>query len=100
MIGIKKKGRAEATANLKRKNYNRIRQHMQDGTHVADLFDYLYKHDTITPMECFEMLDNTRISSTVSILRHDYGVPVEMEKTTKNHRTYGVYSIDWEGFDV
>ena len=96
----KKKGSAEASANPKHNKYNKLRKHMQDGTHVSDLFDYLYKHDTITPMECFVMLDNTRISSTVSILRHDYGVPVDMVKTTKNGRTYGVYSIDWEVLDV
>jgi hypothetical protein len=96
----KKKGSAEASANPKQEKYNKLRKHMQDGTHVSDLFDYLYRHDTITPMECFWALDNTRISSTVSILRHDYGVPVDMVKTTKNGRTYGVYSIDWEVLDV
>ena len=100
MGNVKKKGSAEASANPKHNKYNKLRKHMQDGTHVSDLFDYLYKHDTITPMECFVMLDNTRISSTVSILRHDYGVPVDMVKTTKNGRTYGVYSIDWEVLDV
>ena len=100
MAIIKTKGSAEASASRKQDKYNKVRKHMQDGTHVSDLFDYLYRHDTITPMECFEMLDNTRISSTVSILRHDYGVPVDMVKTTKNGRTYGVYSIDWEVLDV
>jgi hypothetical protein len=95
----KKKGSAEATANLKRKNYIRLREQTQDGTHIRDLLDYLYKNDTITPMECFEYLNNTRISSTVSILRHDYNVPVQMEKVTKNGRTYGVYSIDWGCID-
>lgn len=96
----KRKSRAEATANPIHEKYTTERERMQEGTHVRNLFDYLYKHEEITPMECFEKLNNTRISSTVSILRHEYGVPIVMQKRTKNGRTYGVYSIDWEVFDV
>lgn len=100
MANEKKKGSAEASANPKHNKYNKLRKHMQDGTHVSDLFDYLYKNDTITPMECFVMLDNTRISSTVSILRHDYGVPVVTNMIEKDGKRYGVYSIDWGCLDV
>ena len=96
MSTYKKKSSAEATANPKRVKYIRLKEQMQDGTHVVNLLTYLYKHKSITPMECYEKLNNTRISSTVSILRHVYGVPVKMEKVTKNGRTYGVYSITWD----
>ena len=100
MAEIKKKGDADATANLKRTNYTKLIGKTQDGTHVRRLLKYLYEHDAITPMECFQHLNNTRISSTVSILRHEYGVPVKMVKVTKNGKSYGVYSIDWEAFHV
>ena len=100
MNQTKKKSSAEATANPIHEKYTTLRSRMQEGTHVRNLFDYLYRNKEITPMECFDKLNNTRISSTVSILRHEYGVPIVMQKTTKNGRTYGVYWIDWEALNV
>lgn len=94
----KEKSRAEATANFIRRyeQYNKYRSKMQDKTHVTRLFDYLWFNDSITPMECFFKLGNTRISSTVSILRHEYGVPIRTEMVSKNGKKYGVYSLDKE----
>lgn len=96
----KKKGSAEASANPKQDKYNKLRERTQAETHVRDLVDYLYRNKSITSYECFQLLNNTRISSTVSILRHDYGVPVVTDMIEKDGKRYGVYSIDWGCFDV
>ena len=95
----KKKSDAEATANLiDRDKYIMLRNQMQGGTHVARLFDYLWTHDSITPAECFDKLGNTRIGSTVSILRHRYDVPIKTKTIAKKvcGKTirYGSYSIE------
>lgn len=95
----KKKGDAEAVANpITKHDYIMIRNQMQEGTHVARLFDYLWLYGAITPMECYELLGNTRISSTVSLLRNNYDVPVKTtivhtKKAGKNVR-YGQYWIE------
>lgn len=96
---IKKKSRPKS-AILKQEKYNRLREKTQAETHVRDLVDYLWENGCITSYECFKYLNNTRISSTVSILRHDYGVPVQMNMIERNGKRFGEYSIDWEAYDV
>ena len=98
----KKKSDAEATANLiDRDKYIMFRNQMQDGTHVARLMDYLWFHGSITPSECFNRLGNTRIGSTISILRHHYGVPIRTVTITKKKAgkviRYGQYVIERSG---
>ena len=98
-MAVKKKGDAEAVANLVTKHdYITIRNTMQEDTHVARLFDWLWHNGSITPMECYDFLGNTRIGSTVGILRHQYGVPVKMEmcerKSLGKTVRYGKYSIE------
>ena len=95
MAVTKQKSSAEATANPTHKQYIKLRRQMQPGTHVRDLLDYLYSNPTITSYEAFKYLNNTRVSSTVSILRHAYGVPVVANMVNKNGKRYAVYSIPW-----
>lgn len=96
---IKRKSDAEAIANSRiHEEYTKVRNKMQDGTHVARLFDYMYFVGDITPMECFEKLGNTRISSTVYCLRRNYGLPIRTKMVVKNGKSFGAYGIDWEVF--
>ena len=88
------------SANSRQEKYNRLRERTQAETHVRDLVEYLWTHGTITSYECFEKLNNTRVSSTVSILRHDYDVPVNMVMVQNGRKRYGQYSIDCEAYDV
>ena len=91
----KEKSRAEATANsITQEQYTKLRRTMQADSHVLKLFDYLWWHDHITSIECFSVLKNTRISSTVSLLRHTYGVPIKTEMVEANGKRFGVYSMD------
>ena len=101
MAKDKKKSSAEATANPIQAKYNKLRGQMQAETHVRDVFDFLYLHGTITNYEAFEILNNTRLSSSVFQLRHTYRVPVVTQMTVSaSGKRYGTYSIDWEVCDV
>lgn len=95
----KKESVTEVNANLITKDqYITFRNRIQPDTHLARLLDYLWMFGSITSMECFEELGNTRVGSTVGILRNEYGVPITTTMATKKRNgrviRYGIYSIE------
>lgn len=100
MVTVKKKGRAEATANPTHEKYIKVRKQMQAETNVRDVLDYIYRYKSITSYEAFLHLSNTRLSVSVFQLRHVYGLPVVTHMTEHRGKRFGVYSIDWDAVDA
>ena len=95
----KKTDAAEANANqFSQEQYISVRNQMQEKTHRSRLLDYLWQNGSITSMEAFDRLHNTRISATVYDLRKDYNVPITTKMVTRRRHNetvrYGIYSIE------
>lgn len=101
----KKKNTADANAPLfTQAEYIAIRNNLQEKSHRARLLDFLWQYGCVTNMQAYEVLDNTRVGSTVHDLRK-MGVPIVTTMVRRKKREgysspYGVYSIRKEQRDV
>lgn len=83
--------------------YKAVLEKMQDGTHVKNIFRHLVDYGKITSMEAFLDYGNTRVASTVNLLKNNYDLPIFTRmvngKNRYGHRTtYGEYIL-WEEDD-
>ena len=58
---------------------NTILKALKPETHVYKILNHLIMHKTISSPEAFELYRNTRLASTIEILRHTYGSNIETE---------------------
>lgn len=75
-------------------NYNDILKKLDKKTHVYQVLAYLLQFNTITNMEAFRVIGDTRLSSTIHELRTRHGVQIDMTlERTSDGKSYGVYSL-------
>lgn len=75
--------------------YSELLQKMDNRTNVYKCLRYMLSHGSITSMEAFTELNNTRLSATIHELRKRYNVPVAMTwAQTANGKKYGIYYIE------
>lgn len=79
---------------ISKNNYSATLKKIQPNTHIYKVLNHLIKNHTITSMQAFELYRNTRLSASIGVLRHDYGVDivtesiVDVEGNIKSYKRY------------
>lgn len=76
------------------KYYNKILNSLDKDSYNYKVLDFIIQNGSISSMDAFNSMNNTRLSSTIYELRKRYNVPImTIREYTQDGRQYGVYCL-------